>query len=111
MSLTHPRPAQPSRSIGDPPRKAEGLKPVASAVTNVLRGLTVRHGPWTIFYDPPPIPMRDCDYGFYHDDFDGSWEGEEGGYVSNGLGGRGASVEDCLAQIADMEAERREAAE
>lgn len=66
----------------------------------------VRHGLWTIFYDPPPIPTRSMDWGFAHDDFDASWEGEEDGYVSNGLGGRGSSVEDCKVQIADIEADR-----
>lgn len=66
----------------------------------------IRFGPWRITYDPPPIPIRTMDWEFSHDDFDASWEGEEDGYVSNGLGGRGSSVEDCKAQIADIEEDR-----
>lgn len=27
---------------------------------------------WHIYYDPPPIPTRSCDWQFYHDDFDGA---------------------------------------
>ncbi len=27
---------------------------------------------WHINYDPPPIPVRCCDWQFWHDDFDGS---------------------------------------
>ena len=61
---------------------------------------------WSISYDPPPIPVRDMDWHFVHPDFDASWEGEEDGYVSNGLAGHGASVEDCRAQIDDIEEER-----
>ena len=66
----------------------------------------IKHGKWTIHYDPPPIPTRSMDWGFSHEDFDASWEGEEDGYVSNGLSGRGASVEDCKAQIAEIEEDR-----
>lgn len=63
-------------------------------------------GKWTIEYDPPPIPSRSCDWNFAHEDYDASWEGEEDGYVSNGLGGYGASVADCKAQIRDIEEDR-----
>lgn len=66
----------------------------------------IRHGKWTIAFDPPPIPVRDLDWSFHHEDYDASWEGEEDGWVSNGLGGRGVSVEDCKAQIADIEEDR-----
>lgn len=90
----------------EPSPSAEKATP-KSAATEAERVVNeVRHGPWRIFYDPPPIPARNCDWGFAHDDFDASYEGEEDGWVSNGLGGRGASVEDCLSQIADIEAER-----
>ena len=30
------------------------------------------YGPWHIYYEPPPIPTRNCDWHFYHDDFDGA---------------------------------------
>lgn len=51
---------------------------------------------WHIKYDPPPIPLRECDYQFYHDDYDGT----DGG---NGLCGTGRSVIDCLRQIVEIE--------
>lgn len=66
----------------------------------------IRYGQWTVEFDPPPIPTRDMDWAFSHDDFDASWEGEEDGYVSNGLAGRASSIEDAKAQIADIEAEK-----
>lgn len=40
---------------------------------------------WTISYDPPPIPFRGADYTATHPDYDASWEGEEDGWVDNGL--------------------------
>lgn len=66
----------------------------------------IKFGPWTIHYDPPPIPVRNMDWSFTHEDYDASYEGPEDGWVSNGLGGRGASVEDCKAQIAEIEEDR-----
>lgn len=84
--------------------------PLASELAGQERGVSgdkdVRRGLWRIYFDPPPIPVRDCDWHFVHDDYDASWEGEEDGWVSNGLAGHGASLADCLAQIADIEAER-----
>lgn len=32
----------------------------------------VNYGPWRIYFDPPPIPTRNCDWQFYHEDFDGA---------------------------------------
>jgi hypothetical protein len=58
---------------------------------------TVRHGSWLIYYDPPPIPTRACDWHFVHDDYDGEGDPRHGS---------GPSVEDCIAQIAEIEAER-----
>lgn len=54
----------------------------------------VRHGPWTITFDPPPIPIRTLDWEWFHDDYDGppDWRC-----------GRAASVEDALAEIAERE--------
>ncbi len=66
----------------------------------------ITFGPWTISYDPPPIPCRLHDWHFAHRDYDASWEGEEDGYVDNGLGGHGASIDDCKAQIAEIEADK-----
>jgi hypothetical protein len=64
-----------------------------------------RFGQWTITYDPPPIPIRDCDYRFSHDDFDASYEGEEDGWVGNGLSGTAPSLMAALAEIAMIEVE------
>lgn len=71
-----------------------------------MSGADIKHGDWTISFDPPPIPHRNCDWQFSHRDFDASWEGEEDGYVTNGLSGYGPSVEDCMAQIADIEEDK-----
>ena len=30
------------------------------------------YGPWRIHFDPPPIPVRNCDWHWAHDDFDGA---------------------------------------
>lgn len=56
----------------------------------------MRIGQWTIEFDPPPIPLRQFDYAFSHDDYDGA----DGG---NGLAGRAASVQDALDQISEIE--------
>lgn len=74
------------------------------------QGLTIRllefkSGPWMIRFDPPPIPVRDMDWDFTHDNYDASYEGPEDGWVSNGLAGRDASPQACLSHIADMDAE------
>lgn len=71
-----------------------------------VRLLKVKLGKWTVEYAPPPIPVRDCDWHFTHEDYDASYEGEEDGWVDNGLGGHGASVEDCKAQIAEIEEDK-----
>jgi hypothetical protein len=54
---------------------------------------------WWIQYDPPPIPVRGMDWQYHHDDFDASWEGEEDGYVGNGLCGHAASLAEAMAEI------------
>ena len=64
------------------------------------------YGEWSIHYDPPPIPLRYFDWRFTHSNFDASWEGEEDGYVGNGLAGNAASLEACIAEINDIEADR-----
>lgn len=66
-------------------------------------GKYTRYGPWKIRYDPPPIPMRNCDWHWVHDDFDaelvdGTWEG-------NGMGGSCASFADALNECDDYEDE------
>jgi hypothetical protein len=43
------------------------------------------HRGWSISYDPKPIPIRAFDWTATHPDYDASWEGEEDGWVDNGL--------------------------
>jgi hypothetical protein len=65
--------------------------------------LTFITGPWTIWYAPPPIPTRSHDWHFSHANYDAE-QFSDGSTSDNGLCGDGASVEDCLAQIAEIEA-------
>lgn len=64
-----------------------------------------RYGPWTIYFDPPPIPIRTMDWHFVHDNYDASYEGEEDGWVSNNLSGDSASFADALNGCDEMEDE------
>lgn len=66
----------------------------------------IQYGEWAIHFDPPPIPVRTMDWEFVHSDYDASWEGEEDGYVDNGLSGRAESVEACKREIAEIEEDR-----
>ena len=54
---------------------------------------------WWIEYNPKPIPPRDYDWDFWHDDFDGA--------VDSGdiRGGAGSDPADCRRQIRNIEAE------
>ena len=51
---------------------------------------------WTIEFNRKPIPDRQFDYEFSHENYDGA----DGG---NGLCGTGSSLEDCRAQIREIE--------
>ena len=51
---------------------------------------------WTVSYNPPPIPLRGFDYDFSHVDYDGD----------NELCGVGASVDDCIRQIEELEQDK-----
>ena len=48
---------------------------------------------WNIDRDRKPIPDRQFDYDFWHDDHDGD----------NNLSGNGSSVDDCINQIREIE--------
>jgi hypothetical protein len=50
-----------------------------------------------IYFDPPPIPTRSCDWHFYHDDFDGA---EDSG---DRRSGSEASEWACCRAIDDIE--------
>ena len=56
-------------------------------------------GTWFISFDPPPIPVRDMDWRFHHDDFDGAPDSNDHRC------GNAASLEDAIEQIREMEAE------
>ena len=61
--------------------------------------MTCQLNGWTISYNPPPIPDRRWDWSFVHKDYDADDDGD------NGLGGCAGSVEECLNEIALIEAE------
>ena len=51
---------------------------------------------YQIYFDPPPIPTRICDWHFVHVDYDGP---------EDNRGGHGASEAECRAMIDEMEDE------
>ena len=53
--------------------------------------ITLPNG-WHIEYNPKPIPLRQFDYDFWHDDID----------IGNNLHGYGSSEADCLNQITEI---------
>lgn len=61
----------------------------------------IRHGPWTISrseWSP--------EWEATHDDYDASWEGEEDGWVGNGLHTSAATIAELLEEIEEIERER-----
>lgn len=66
-------------------------------------GPYTRYGPWKIRFDPPPIPTRNCDWSFVHDDFDA--ELIDGQWIGNGLGGATASFAAALNECDEIEDE------
>ncbi len=52
----------------------------------------VQYRDFVIHFDAPPIPVRCCDWHFYHKDYDGPEDNRHGD---------GPSLEDCKAQIDD----------
>lgn len=68
---------------------------------------TINYGPWRIHYDPPPIPSWQAHAWHYaHENYDASYEGEEDGWVSNGLAGTCGSFADALNECDEMEDEQ-----
>ena len=59
----------------------------------------MRYKGYSILYDPPPIPLRNMGWQFYHDDYDGAPDSNDG------RSGSGASIADCKEQIDEMEDE------
>jgi hypothetical protein len=70
-------------------------------VQNERGGIT--YGPWSIRYDPKPIPTSACDWSFEHENHDASYEGPEDGWVGNGLCGTAGSLADAIAECDDIE--------
>lgn len=62
----------------------------------VKSGSSWKYGKWLIYYDPPPIPTRNCDYHFTHDDYDGEGDPRHG---------HAASVADAVSEINCIEDE------
>lgn len=60
-------------------------------------GRKVSYRGWWIDYDPPPIPVRTCDWQFWHDDFDGAPDANDNRYGSAG------SLDAAKAEIDDRE--------
>lgn len=54
-------------------------------------------GVWTIYYDPPPIPVRTCDWHFVHDDYDGAEDAHDHRH------GHAASLAEAKAEIDDLD--------
>lgn len=77
-------------SIGPAPRR--------HPITRGERGVTI-YGPWRIYYDPPPIPSRNCDWHWAHDDFDGAEDSNDG------RAGSCASFADALNECDEWEDE------
>lgn len=68
----------------DHPTPVGSLEPAAKSEDDVLLGVSdfvnemtrdIVIGPWRISYDPPPIPTRNCDWHFVHEDYDGAPDG------------------------------------
>ena len=58
-----------------------------------------RYRNWTISYRAAPIPIRDCDWSFSHDDYDGA---PDSGDVRCGVA---ASLEAAMRRIDELEEE------
>lgn len=58
----------------------------------------MRHGKWTICRSEW-LP----EFEATHDDYDASWEGEEDGWVSNGLHTSAATMDDLFFEIEEVE--------
>lgn len=64
---------------------------------------------WSVHYDPKPIPIRNCDWTATHPDYDASYEGEEDGWIDNGLKACAATYEELCDEIDALQDEWDEA--
>jgi hypothetical protein len=60
---------------------------------------TMKYGDWHIEYDPPPIPTRQFDWHYWHDDYDGAED------ACDNRHGSVASLEIAMQEIDDYEGE------
>ena len=67
-----------------------------------------KHRGWRIDFGAKPIPIRDFDWTATHPDYDASWEGEEDGWVDNGLKVNAATYEELLEAIDEAQDEWNE---
>lgn len=63
---------------------------------------------WSISYAPKPIPTPDLDWEATHEDYDADWQGEETGWVGNGLHVVAASRDELIDRIDEAQDEWEE---
>lgn len=61
--------------------------------------MTLTYRGYRIYRDPPPIPDRNHDWHFVHEDYDGAPD------AIDNRAGSAASIDACQAEIDEMEAE------
>jgi len=61
----------------------------------------MRYGEYIIIHSPKPIPIRQFDYDFYHEDYDGA-PNETGGPPADHRAGSAPSIEDAKRQIDEI---------
>lgn len=55
---------------------------------------------YTIYFDPPPIPVRSCDWHFHHADYEGGYYDAEGMVCeADHRAGSAASEQACRDEI------------
>lgn len=92
--------------------KAHGLKPTDGSLDDANDGIEAvlekagaamsTYRDFIISFNPPPIPVRDCDWHAVHKDYDGTEDGNDHRYFHS------RSEADCKAQIDDWHAEQAE---
>lgn len=79
-------------------RAIAALTPPAEPVSRPAGEVTIRVGddrigPWRIWFGPPPIGTRNCDWHYQHEDDDGSC-----GWMSGSCGSRDECLEEIIIQ-------------
>lgn len=81
-----------------------GPAPRRYPIEQAAHGVT-NYGPWRIYYDPPPIPFRGCDWHWVHDDYDGAPTYSDDGFSADKRCGSCASFADALNECDEWEDE------